>query len=139
MFTSLIDSRGRGKCRARLLHTHYLTARSRISPPFGKSRRACHESNGQLVNKCSLSTQCGLRTGCYPPTNITERKKNYYSTSSAARAHVQILALSLSGCDLGQVTLTLPALVSSSINGGNQSVCHMCLWEMNSLQKALEQ
>lgn len=45
----------------------------------------------------------------------------------------QIPTLSLPGCDLGHVTWTLPALVSSSINGDNSSVCHMSMrikWTM---------
>lgn len=45
----------------------------------------------------------------------------------------QILTLSPPGCDLGHVTWILPALVSSSINGDNYSVCHMSMrikWTM---------
>lgn len=77
-FPSPIDRLRKGKHRTSLLNVPYLTAHFRVSLPFGKSRRAPHEPNGQLLNKCSLSTYSGPSTGCHQATTIKERQKKLF-------------------------------------------------------------
>lgn len=64
------------KCKASLLHLHYLPAHFRVCPPLGKTGRTIHKLNSQLVSKCLLSTNYGPRTDCHslPPLRRGRKK-----------------------------------------------------------------
>lgn len=106
------------KAQISRLHKHYLIAHFRVSPPFSKSRRVPHWPKGQLVNKGSLSTYNGWSVSCHQHGTIQERQTKLFKACTLQPEGLSsAFTWPRPGCDLRQITLTLPVWVSLSMNG----------------------
>lgn len=119
------------KCKASLLHLHYLPAHFSVSPPLGKSRRATHNLNGQLVSKCSLSTNYGPRAGCHSLPQLRRGGKKLFKACTLQPEGPSSNSNSITSCLWPRAGYFNSPCFNFLIHKWDYyGIGHMCLWKL---------